>query len=439
LTLEMPDYVPPRGMKDIDTGEMEKRLWINEKIEPVFDTHNFRRVEPSFIEHLETLTAKSGSSVMNEIYHFKDKSGRDLALRFDLTVGIARMVANDFATPEPIKLYAISPMWRYDEPQAGRFRCFWQWDIEEFGPSEVYADAEVIGTSVKAMQALGLSDVSVRMSSRKLMEELIASISPTLKSDTVSILRILDKSAKVGEEELKSMLRAGGMDAETVERLLEATKLSGNIDAVRDGLNRFRSEKLNAAMKELVTVWEELESIGVRHACTVDLGIVRGLDYYDGIVFEGFEAEAGNLSLFGGGRYNGLTRIYGKRDLPATGAAGGIERLLMVLEKRGTFKTGGKTARVFVAITTDAVRRNGLAVCQRLRSRGIVAEYPVKRWSLRRQLEYANTAGFTHVLVVGEREVQRSVYTLKELKSGTQYELDLEGVLSSLAPVAQHG
>lgn len=425
-------------MRDIDAAEMEKRLWVYEKIERVFSTHNFRRVEPSYVEHLETLTAKSGSSVTNEIYHFKDKAGRDLALRFDLTVGIARMVANDFVMPEPVKLYAISPMWRYDEPQAGRYRCFWQWDIEEFGPSEAYADAEVIGASVAAMQALGLSDVTVRISSRKLMEELIASISPSLRPNTVDILRILDKSTKVSDAELREMLYAVGMNVEMVNRLLSTTKLSGGVDAIRTTLDSFRSEKLNEALQELETAWEELESLGFGKACTVDLGIVRGLDYYDGIVFEGFEAETGNLSLFGGGRYNGLTRIYGKRDLPATGSAGGIERLLMVLEERGIFRGGGTGIKVFVALTNDSVRKTGVDVCQRLRSKGVIAEYPVKKWSLRRQLEYSNTAGFTHVLVVGEREVEKGVYTLKELKSGMQYELDLEGVLRSLAPTAQH-
>jgi histidyl-tRNA synthetase len=434
----MTEYTPPRGMKDIDVEEMEKRMWVYDKIETVLRSYGFKRVEPSFVEHLETLTAKSGQAITAEIYHFKDKSGRDLGLRFDLTVGIARMVANNFAYPEPLKLYAISPMWRYDEPQAGRYRCFWQWDVEEFGSEEPYSDAEVIAVSLDAMKKVGLSGIRARISSRKLIDGILESIGTFDETKRLEILRILDKSQKVSHEELISMLKTAGLKNEDVEKLLGSARLRGSVDFVSSALGKSNA-KIEEALTEIQIVWDELSSLGVSSMCELDLGIVRGLDYYDGIVFEGFEQSLGSLSIFGGGRYNKLTGIYGKRALPATGAAGGVERLLIALERKGVFRNLPKPNRVFIAIVSDEVRSHAIALCQSLRNAEIVAEYPIKKWSLRRQLEYADVAGFTHTVIVGKKEVQTGLYALKELKSGNQVELSLEQIINKLAPVAQHG
>jgi histidyl-tRNA synthetase len=430
----MVEFSLPRGMRDIDVDEMEKRLWLESKIESHIRLYGFKRVEPTYIEHLETLEAKSGSAILDEIYHFKDKAGRDLGLRFDLTVGIARMVANNFDYPEPIKLYAISPMWRYDEPQAGRYRCFWQWDAESFGSNEAFADAEMVALSLGVMQAVGLNDVTVKISHRMLLEGIIRSLGAKSDEQVTSVFRALDKANKVTEGELRGLIKTAGFEEDQVNTLLRVTEKKGSFDEVKEITQSVADEWTKNPLKDLEVLWDELGSLGLRNRCSVDMSIVRGLGYYDGIVFEGFESAGTNLSLFGGGRYNTLTSIYGKRALPATGVAGGVERLMLALERKGVFSAMRKPNRVFVATAGDEVRSKALSISVQLRQHGVATEYPLKKWSLRRQLEYADAAGFTHVLVVGKREAEAGRYLLKELKSGVQTESTLTEVLDRLRP-----
>lgn len=429
----MPEFVPPRGMRDLSIDESEKFSVVLSRIEPVIRSFGFRRVEPTAVEHLETLQAKSGDAVLNEVYYFKDKGGRELGLRFDLTVGIARMVANDFELPEPIKVYAVAPVWRYDEPQAGRYRCHWQWDIECFGPSEVYADAEIIACALSIVRAAGLPSVVAKISHRGLVGAILQELGVEPGEQTLRVLRALDKSSKILRGELLDLLGQAGLNEEVVKRTLALSEIKGDYEAAKNSLREFGSEQTKSALAELGTIWDALGPLGVRNSCIIDLGVVRGLDYYDGAVFEGFD-EALGLSIFGGGRYNALTSIYGKRALPATGVAGGMERLILALERHKSLSLGSNTKRVFVAIAGEEVRKQAIELATELRARGIVTEFPLKRWPLRRQLEYANASGFTYVVVVGKREVESGLFTLKELKSGNQSQRSRDELVSALLP-----
>ena len=168
----MPDFQPPKGMKDIMPEEMAKRKEIYSKIRAVLDRWNYTEVEPPALEDLKTLTAKSGEDVKNEIYTLRDKGGRELGLRFDLTVGLARMAATTPVT-FPFKAYTISNMWRYDNPQFGRFRSFWQWDVEVFGSKDIKSDAETIALGASILQELGLKNFEIRINDRRLVERII--------------------------------------------------------------------------------------------------------------------------------------------------------------------------------------------------------------------------------------------------------------------------
>ncbi len=430
----MPQFTTPRGMNDIGVQEMERRLWIQSKIEPVIRSYGFRRVEPSFLEHLDTLKAKSGEAILGEIYYFKDKAGRDLGLRFDLTVGMARMVANDYSTPEPIKLYAISPMWRYDEPQAGRYRCFWQWDVETYGPSEPYADAEVISLGLDVMRSVGL-DATVNVSHRALLEGVVRALGAKTEDQVKKVFVALDKAKKISSDQLVQLLLDAGLSEGNSHTLLDLVGSKVGLDSLKAKLDPTVLKEVEGALNDLVVLWDELDSLLKQNKCSLDLSIVRGFDYYDGIVFEGF-TEGSNLSVFGGGRYNNLTSIYGNRRLPATGVAGGIERLMLALERSGVFSKleAQVPTRVFVANTEQETRRESIRVATQLRDKNIVAEYSIKDWPLRRQLSYANAAGYTHVIVVGRKEASSGVYTLKELKSGLQVEKSLAEIIESLTP-----
>jgi len=197
----------PRGMKDIDSKEMAIRLWINDKIKNVLNRYGFQLVEPSAIENLKTLETKAGEDIRNEIYWFKDKGNRDVGLRFDLTVGLTRMVASDANMPEPMKIACISNMWRYDEPQFARYRSFYQWNVEIYGSSGGEADAETIMLSMDILEAFGLKDFEVRISNRKLIEGFLESAGVYESLKLENVMRVIDKKKSCRKLTLKKSLR----------------------------------------------------------------------------------------------------------------------------------------------------------------------------------------------------------------------------------------
>src|SRR6266849_199689 len=167
-------------MRDIEPDEMARRIWLADKVRNILRNHGFQLLEPSPLENLDTLEAKTGPEIRDQVYWFKDKAGRNLGLRFDLTVGMTRMVANRFDLPEPIKVASIAGMWRYDEPQYGRYRYFTQWDAEIYGVPDSSADAEIIAVGTDILESVGLKDYEIRLSNRKLVEGFLRSLDITL-------------------------------------------------------------------------------------------------------------------------------------------------------------------------------------------------------------------------------------------------------------------
>ena len=269
-------------------------------------------MEPASLEHLATLRAKSGEAVDKEIYAFKDKADRDVGLRFDLTVGITRYVCCRKDLKLPAKLAASGGIWRYDEPQYGRYRWSHQWDLEVFGPPSVDADAEVIDAGAAILRRLGLTDTTVKVGDRRVVEEYIRK---TLKiSDderVVELMRALDKVEKKTPAELRGEYTAKGFAGTQVEMLLEFGRLKGSPDHV---LARAAELRLGSA-EELTALADLLDARGVKNV-EYNMSIVRGIDYYTGIVFEASDNRNPRLgSLFGGGRYDALPKIFGRPEL----------------------------------------------------------------------------------------------------------------------------
>ena len=308
------DFTPPRGMRDIDVEEMKIRRWVIGKILNVLERYNFELVEPSPIENLETLEAKCGPSIRDEIYWFEDKAGRKLGLRFDLTVGLARMVATRQDLILPLKLCAISNMWRYDEPQYGRYRCFYQWDAEIFGSKIPEADAEIIALSVDVLKEVGLEDFEVKISSRKLTEGFLNSIGIFESEKIEQVLRIIDKYEKISEEEFLNELSKIGLKGENLSKILSFVSIRGEPNKVLSEVADFlgKNRKALDGLEELKGVIDSLKAFGKDSKCVLDMGVVRGIGYYDGIVFEVYDkvgVEVG--AIVAGGRYDNLCKIYG--------------------------------------------------------------------------------------------------------------------------------
>ncbi len=408
---------------------MARRLWLHDRILEVLRRYGFQIVEPTAIENLETLEAKSGPDIKNEIYWFKDKAGRDLGLRFDLTVGMTRMIANRYDLPEPMKLCALSGMWRYDEPQFARFRHFYQWDAEIYGTVEQEADAEAIAVGMDILENVGLKEYQVLINNRKLIEGFLLELGVASQQLREESIRVIDKLRKTAKHEVADELRKIGLTDEVVGKLLEFTSIRGKPSEVLSEMTakRLKGEIALKGYDELAKLAEAIEAFGKSKKCIYDLSIVRGIGYYDGIVFEAYDRGGEDIgSIFGGGRYDKLCNIYGKRDMPATGVAGGIERLMISLERASIFPRLSQSPRVFVAAVNDAVRQKTIEIVQFLRSSGIPADFDLKRRTLAKQLEYADSVAIPFAIIVGQREIEKRIVKLRDMAKREEIEVKLE-------------
>ena len=370
-------------------------------------------MEPAPLESLAILRAKSGSQVDEQIYRFKDKAERDIGLRFDLTVGMTRYVAGKKGLRPPIKLASFGGVWRYDEPQHARYRWFYQWDIEVFGDPTTDSDAEVMDLSYNLFKKLGLSGVVLHVGDRRLVEEYIRSVLKVSSDEkVVEMMRALDKVGKKTEAELVREYEPRGVQPAELRALLEFGRTVGPPDEV---LARMDEAGLGSAAGGLRELRDALAQRGVANV-RYDLSIVRGIDYYTAIVFEVKDGSRPDLgSLCGGGRYDALPRIFGRPDLSATGAAGGVERIALSLGPRPRDEPS-----VYVAFTEPELATAAAGALSALRAAGVRSDVGRRARSLRKQLEDANSMGFRWVLLVGRKEYDSGSMLLKDLRDGTE-------------------
>jgi histidyl-tRNA synthetase len=416
----------PRGMRDIESDDLAGINFVREKFFETARLFNFRMMEPSPLEMLATLEAKSGASISNEIYAFKDKGERDVALRFDLTIGLTRHVVARRDLKMPAKIAAFAGVWRYDEPQAGRYRYFHQWDIEVYGPFSQESDAEVIEFVSVFFKKLGLA-VSIQVNDRQLVEEYIRKVLGIMEEEKVlEMFRAVDKVPKKG---------AQGVLAEYKEKI-EPAKLQSLIDFSK--VTGTASEVMAKADVEGLQAWQKLSGLmdslasrGVANAA-INLGIVRGLDYYSGIVFEVFDASGEGGALVGGGRYDRLTDAFGRKDIGATGAAGGIERIVLALQKHNAQAAVTKPL-AYVAYATDDSKRKALEIASMLRNAGIATDYDMLGRALRKQLEDASTKGAVVAIIVAPAELTENKATIKSLKDGSETKQDIPSIIEAVS------
>ncbi len=429
-------YSTPRGMRDIDAQEMSKRLWINRKIMKTMQNYGFQMIEPTAIENLETLEAKSGPDIKQEIYWFKDKSGRNLGLRFDLTVGMTRMVANRFDLPEPIKLCAISEMWRYDEPQFARYRNFYQWDAEIYASSEQEADAEVISLGIDILEDFGLNNFEIRISNRKLIEGFLQKVGVKDQNKLENILRIIDKKTKISREDLINEFKTVNLTEGAISKIIDLISFKGNIESSSEIIpdTCLKDTQFSKGYEELVNVIDILKSFKRDKKCLIDFSIVRGIGYYDGIIFEAYDEMGQDIgSIFGGGRYDKLCGMYGKRDLPATGVAGGIERLILSMERNSLIPEISQSPKVYVVTINDDLRKKGWEIVRKLRDKGFSVDFDLRKRNLKKQLEYADSLGIPFIILIGKKEIEKNKVKLKNMETRQESELDLNKVFEKLS------
>ncbi|HMD78993.1 MAG TPA: histidine--tRNA ligase [Nitrososphaerales archaeon] len=412
-------------MRDIEPDEYSRHAKVRGAFEDVARLYNFQVMEPAALEHLSILRAKSGEDVDKEIYAFKDKGGRDVGLRFDRTVGITRYVCSRRDLRLPAKIASFGGMWRYDEPQYGRYRWSHQWDLEIFGPPSVDSDAEVIDASSAILRRVGLQRALIKVGDRRVVEGFIRNkLGITDSAKMVELMRALDKVEKKTRRELEEEYTAKGFSRGELGELLALGELSGEPDKV---LRKTSEMKLDFT-EDLTRLRDILRSRGVANV-EYSLRIVRGIDYYTGIVFEAVDGANLKLgSLCGGGRYDALPRALGRADLSATGAAGGVEREAMSMAEEQTVP--GRSA--VVACASPDAYGYASAVLAHIRGEGIPGDLSLPGRSLGKQLEDAAKAGVAWALIVGMKELAGKSVTLRDMKAGKEEVLPLSEAIRRL-------
>ncbi len=433
---------PPSGMRDFLPAEVRRREYVVARIRDAYERHGFAPLETPAMERVEVLTGKYGDEGEQLMFRVLKRGEKlpdlqpgvrpadlvDFALRYDLTVPLARVVAQ-YANelPRLFRRYQIQPVWRADRPQRGRFREFYQCDVDFVGTTSLMAEVSVIGAVREAMGALGFADFVIRVNDRRVLAGFmeLAGVGP---GEQGGVFTAIDKLDKIGADGVRRELAERGIGADGIaalDPLLEA----GNDDAAAtlDGLGaRFAGRSSTGAdgVASLRALLALLEAEGITlGALRVDPSLARGLSYYTGTIFE--VALAGMASsVGGGGRYDGLVGMFRGTPVPAVGFSLGLERLLVLLDERGMLPALPSGATAMVAPLDDAGRAAGLRFARDARAAGVAVEVFPEDARLGKQLKHAESVGIGHVVLIGSREADAGIVLLKDLATGEQAELE---------------
>jgi len=410
------------GLRDSTPSVMIPRERMLAKFRATFASFGFAPIETPHIERMEVLTGKGAGSdeVLRQIFEVTNKGGTpgELALRFDLTVPLARFIARHVEElGTPFKRYAIGSVFRGERPAKGRFREFTQCDFDTVGTESTLADAETAQVIYEALSAAGVPQFKIALNNRKVLDGLLDTLG--LAGKTGSVLRSLDKLAKIGREAVVKELIAGELTDDQAARILDFVEAGkGSADVLAVAAATLGSHPRAAeGIANLRSVLELLDAAGVPSShLTIDLGLARGLDYYTGIVFEttvaGWERFG---SVASGGRYDDLASLFTTRRLPGVGASIGLDRLLALMEEAGWLKGSSTMAEVLVANFPGTSPTVGFGLASRLRKAGIGAEVFPDPIQVGKQMGYGSTRGHKLAVIVGPDEQEKSVFNLRDL------------------------
>ena len=415
----------PRGMKDFESHEFRKIEYIREKFLLTSNIFGFELMEPSPLELMSVIEAKSGPTIRDDVYFFKDKGDREISLRFDFTVGMTRYATGQKSMKLPAKISAFGGVWRYDEPQKGRYRFFHQWDIEIFGKQNTETDAEIIEFTSKFFYNLGLENIILSISHRKITQAYISSLFKSENSEVISdILRAIYKIQKKSEQEIISEYEKKGYSKEKLQQIIEFSKLKGTPDEISEKFDITQFENWS----ELTSLFESLKNRNVKNV-QIDFGIVRGLDYYSGIVFEAFDETFDIGALVGGGRYDNLPAVFGRDDLGATGVAGGVERIMLALENQNSSFSKQKN-RVSVLYVNEEMKSPATKITSLLRENSIPTDIDLSGRALKKQMEQSTNAKF--VIIVGPDEFSKNMIVVRNMSDRSENQVLVSDLIENM-------
>lgn len=416
-----------KGFRDFLPEAEIKRTLLQEKLTKAFRAYGFVPIDTPVLEYSEILLRKSNGETEKQVFRFEDNGKRDVALRFDLTVPFARFVAeHKDELYFPFKRYHIAKVWRGEKPQAGRYREFVQCDFDMVGSDSACADFEILSLMKSALAAIGVEDITIRMSHRGVFNAFLKTIGATEKSEDV--LRIVDKLAKIGEEEVSRQLtELLDGDSEKSGKVLEFIKGADSFDATLDVMARLAKadtdEDAAKAVNRLKEVRKMMEAAGIESTFVLDPSITRGLDYYTGIVYETFLNKLPSIgSVCSGGRYDNLAGLYMKDRIPGVGSSIGLDRLIAGLDQLEAAEARGSFLDAEIFCMDDNLSVHYQKIAGQLREAGIACEVFPDAKKIGQQYTVAEKKGIPFGIIIKAEDAENNVLTLKNLKTREQFE-----------------
>ena len=434
----MSEKIKPRtlpGFMELLPNEQILFNKMKETIRTTYEKYGFLPLDTPVIEDSKVLLAKAGGETEKQIYKFT-KGDNDLALRFDLTVPLAKYVTEYYDKLSfPFKRYQIGKVYRGEKAQRGRFREFYQCDIDIIGDGElsIINDAEIPSIIYNTFKSLGFDDFTICINNRKILNGLFESLE--LQEKSAEILRVIDKIDKIGQEKVKNELIEFVQD-EKVKVIMNFIKIDGNNDEKLELLEQMNIENeiFKEGLKELKEVTKYIKIFGITEEnLKIDLTIARGLDYYTGTVYETFLNKYRNLgSVCSGGRYDNLAGFYTERKMPGVGISIGLSRLFFQLIDNKIISAQNETiSKVLIISMTDNYEMC-VKIASKLREEGINTQINIESQKIGKKFKYANNLNVPFVIIIGEDEIKNSVVTLKNMITGEQQTLSLEEVIEKI-------
>jgi len=420
------NYQTVKGCEDFYPEDQAKLNYIFGKLRETALRFGFLEVEPPLLENFKLLSAKSGEEIKEQIFMLEKRSNEELSLRPEFTPGFARMfIAKQKQLPKPVKWFCINRVWRYEAPQKGRAREFFQLNVELYGSDKPDADAEILRLAIESLRAFGLTekDFCIKINSRKLLTALITQTIPETLLDAV--LRVIDKVDKITPAAFDAELAKIGLAKKQIETVRDIITLRGSPSEILPKL---------AARKDLGTAKEALEeltqvcALAPTEFVRIDLSIVRGLAYYTGMVFEAADKDGKLRAIAGGGRYDNLIDAYGGEKTPATGFAMGDKVLSLFLDEKKLLPKAELGPEYYIAPVDEKMIPKAVEIANALRAKYTV-DIDLMRRKLAKQFDYANSLGAKKVVVVGEKDLKENNVTIKNLATGKEEKVLVNSLL----------
>lgn len=431
------------GFRDFYPEDCQVRNYIFAQWRAVCRRHNFVEYDAPILQPTELFTGKSGPEIVSQLFNFTDKGGREVTLRPEMTPYVCQMIAAKAASlKRPLRWFSLPECFRYERPQKGRLRSFYQLNADIFDEAGTNAEAEMLSLVVDIFRGFGLTQehFAIRLSDRTLWLELLGAMGLSLEK-AYGVLQIVDKWERETPEEIKNkFLTLCGDRAteiyESVSQMMQIKSLDRLEKFVNEKINAGKKlenpEKLAARLNDWKALMADLKAMGIADYIQVDLGIVRGLAYYTGFVFEVFQKTGEGRALAGGGRYDDLIEKIGGPKMPAFGFGLGDATLIDLLKEQNLLPKFVAGCDVYLAYTSEATRPYALAMAPQLRQAGYSVELSLKNVGFGKQLKASDKAGARRVVILGDDEVARHMCKVKDLSSGKEEEVNLPGLIEYL-------